>query len=223
MSSVLPKAARRGLADEAADLVRAAIFSGHFPPGSALREVELAERLEVSRGSVREGLAQLEREGLVRGGWHRNTTVIEVTAEDVQEVYSLRAALDRLAVATARRNATSQHLTELDRLVAEMAAESAGAADARRLVALDLAFHDQIYAAAGNGRLITAWQAIRSQLHLFQLRRVDAGYDHYRARVVDEHRELAVLLRSGDRRTLGRRAEEHVDSARRSLLADLST
>ena len=183
--------------------MRAAIFSGHFPPGSALREVELAERLEVSRGSVREGLAQLEREGLVRGGWHRNTTVIEVTAEDVQEVYSLRAALDRL--------------------VAEMAAESAGAADARRLVALDLAFHDQIYAAAGNGRLITAWQAIRSQLHLFQLRRVDAGYDHYRARVVDEHRELAVLLRSGDRRTLACRAEEHVDSARRSLLADLST
>ncbi|WP_327064469.1 GntR family transcriptional regulator [Kitasatospora sp. NBC_01302] len=223
MSSVLPKAARRGLADEAADLVRAAILSGHFPPGSALREVELAERLEVSRGSVREGLAQLEKEGLVRGGWHRNTVVIEVTAEDVQEVYSLRAALDRLAATTARRNATAQHLAELDRLVAEMAAESAGAADAGRLVALDLAFHDQIYAAAGNGRLITAWQAIRSQLHLFQLRRVDAGYGHYRARVVDEHRELAVLLRSGDRRTLDRRAAEHVDSARRSLLADLAT
>jgi DNA-binding GntR family transcriptional regulator len=223
MSSALPKAARRGLADEAADLVRAAILSGHFSPGSALREVELAERLEVSRGSVREGLAQLEREGLVRGGWHRNTTVIEVTAEDVQEVYALRAALDRLAAITARRAATPQHLTELDRLVAEMATESAGTADAGQLVALDLAFHDQIYAAAGNGRLITAWQAIRSQLHLFQLRRVDAGYDHYRARVVDEHRELAQLLRSGDRRTLARRAEEHVDSARRSLLADLST
>ncbi|WP_329587949.1 hypothetical protein OG500_01295 [Kitasatospora sp. NBC_01250] len=52
---------------------------------------------------------------------------------------------------------------------------------------------------------------------------MDAGYGHYRARVVDEHRELAVLLRSGDRRTLDRRAAEHVDSARRSLLADLAT
>ncbi|MEU6174702.1 GntR family transcriptional regulator [Streptantibioticus parmotrematis] len=221
MSSVLPKAARRGLADEAADLVRAAILSGHFPPGSALREVDLAQRLDVSRGSVREGLAQLEREGLVRGGWHRNTTVIEVTAEDVQEVYALRAALDRLAATTARRAVTPEHLAELDRLVDGMATEAAGAADARRLVALDLAFHDQIYAAAGNGRLVAAWQAIRSQLHLFQLRRVESGYDHYRARVVGEHRELAGLLRSGDRRTLARRAEEHVDSARRSLLADL--
>ncbi|OIJ91803.1 GntR family transcriptional regulator [Streptomyces sp. MUSC 14] len=222
MSSALPKAPRRGLADAAADLVRAAIFSGHFPPGAALREVELAARLDVSRGSVREGLAQLEREGLVRGGWHRGTTVIDVTAEDVEEVYTLRAALDRLAATTARRTATPEQLSRLDQLVADMAAEIAGTADARRLVVLDIAFHDQIYAAAGNGRLTTAWQAIRSQLHLFQLRRADAGYDHYRARVVDEHRELAALLRSGDRRTLARLAEEHVDSARRSLLAGLS-
>ncbi|CAL9517279.1 putative D-xylose utilization operon transcriptional repressor [Streptomyces sp. enrichment culture] len=221
MSSALPKATRRGLADEAADLVRAAIFSGHFAPGAALREVELAERLGVSRGSVREGLARLAQEGLVRGGWHRGTTVIEVTAEDVQEVYALRAALDRLAATTARRAATEEHLSGLDRLVAEMTAEIAGDGDAHRLVALDIAFHDQIYAAAGNRRLTTAWRTIRSQVHLFHLRRVDAAYDHYRARVVDEHRELAALLRSGDSRTLARRAEEHVDSARRSLLAGL--
>ncbi|MFD8202428.1 GntR family transcriptional regulator [Streptomyces sp. NPDC059701] len=223
MSSALPKAARRGLADEAADLVRAAIFSGHFPPGAPLREVELAERLGVSRGSVREGLARLEHEGLVRGGWHRGTTVIRVTAEDAQEVYALRAALDRLAATTARRAATAEQLSALDRLVTEMAAEIAEGGDAPRLVALDIAFHDQIYAAAGNSRLTSAWEAIRSQVHLFQLRRVDVAYDHYRARVVDEHRELAALLRSGDIRTLARRAEEHVESARRSLLAGLPT
>ncbi|KES04901.1 GntR family transcriptional regulator [Streptomyces toyocaensis] len=222
MSSALPKAPRRGLADESADLVRAAIFSGHFPPGAPLREVELAARLGVSRGSVREGLARLEREGLVRGGWHRGTTVIDVTAKDVEEVYTLRAALDRLAATTARRTASPENLSRLDQTVADMAAEIAGAADARRLVALDIAFHDQIYTAAGNDRLTTAWRTIRSQLHLFQLRRADAGYDHYRARVVDEHRELAALLRSGDPNTLARLAEEHVDSARRSLLAGLA-
>ncbi|MBQ0953000.1 GntR family transcriptional regulator [Streptomyces coelicoflavus] len=222
MSSALPKAPRRGLADEAADLVRAAILSGHFPPGAALREVELAARLEVSRGSVREGLARLEREGLVRGGWHRGTTVIDVTAEDVEEVYTLRAALDRLAATTARRTASPDDLRRLDLTVADMAAETAGAADAGRLVALDIAFHDQIYAAADNARLTTAWRTIRSQLHLFQTRRADTGYDHYRARVVDEHRELAALLRSGGHRTLARVAEEHVDAARRSLLAALT-
>ncbi|MEU2050184.1 GntR family transcriptional regulator [Streptomyces albidoflavus] len=146
-----------------------------------------------------------------------------MTAEDAQEVYALRAALDRLAATTARRAATAEQLSALDRLVAEMTAEIAQDGDAPRLVALDIAFHDQIYAAAGNGRLTSAWEAIRSQVHLFQLRRVDVAYDHYRARVVDEHRELAALLRSGDIRTLTRRAEEHVESARRSLLTGLPT
>ncbi|AJZ84904.1 GntR family transcriptional regulator [Streptomyces sp. AgN23] len=217
----LPKASRRGLAQEAADLIREAIFAGHFPPGSPLREVELAASLGVSRGSVREGLAFLEREGLVRSAWHRGTTVIDVTEQDVEEVYAVRAALDRLAATSAQGNATADQLTELDTLVQAMAEEIGGEASGARLLALDIAFHDVIYAASNNRRLGAAWRAVRSQIYLFQLRRIALGYEHYRARVVDEHHELATLLRSGDRETLARRAEEHVDSARRSLLTGL--
>ncbi|MFE9064750.1 GntR family transcriptional regulator [Streptomyces violaceusniger] len=217
----LPKASRRGLAQEAADLIREAIFAGHFPPGSPLREVELAASLGVSRGSVREGLAFLEREGLVRSAWHRGTTVIDVTEQDVEEVYAVRAALDRLAATSAQGNATADQLTELDTLVRAMAEEIGGEASGARLLALDIAFHDLIYAASNNRRLGAAWHAVRSQIYLFQLRRIALGYEHYRARVVDEHHELATLLRSGDRETLARRAEEHVDSARRSLLTGL--
>jgi DNA-binding GntR family transcriptional regulator len=216
---MLPQASRRSLAQQAADLVREAIFAGHFPPGAPLREVELAASLGVSRGSVREGLGLLEREGLIAGGWHRGSTVIQVTAADVEEVYAVRAALDRLAAVTAQQTATAERLKSLDDLVDAMAAELAGAATGPGLLALDIAFHDRIYDLAGNRRLDAAWQAIRSQLYLFQLRRVALGAGHYRARVVDEHRELVTLLRDGDRETLARRAEEHVESARRSLQA----
>ncbi|MGX4694747.1 GntR family transcriptional regulator [Streptomyces sp. JNUCC 63] len=217
----LPKASRRGLAQEAADLIREAIFTGHFPPGSQLREVELAASLGVSRGSVREGLALLEREGLVHSVWHRGTTVLDVTVQDVEEVYALRAALDRLAATSAQRNATADQLTELDTLVRAMSEEISGDASGTRLLALDIAFHDRIYDAANNRRLVDAWRAVRSQIYLFQIRRITLGYEHYRARVVDEHRELVTLLRSDDRETLARRAEEHVDSARCSLLTCL--
>ncbi|MEV6116262.1 GntR family transcriptional regulator [Streptomyces sp. NPDC052109] len=214
----LPKASRRGLAQEAADLIREAIFAGHFPPGSQLREVELAASLGVSRGSVREGLAHLEREGLVRSAWHRGTTVIDVTAQDIEEVYTLRAALDRLAATSAHRRVTADQLTGLDTLVGQMSEEISGEASGAKLLSLDIAFHDRIYDAANNRRLLDAWCAVRSQVYLFQLRRITLGYEHYRARVVDEHRELVTLLRSDDRETLARYAEEHVDSARRSLL-----
>ncbi|GAB7188424.1 hypothetical protein ATKI12_8255 [Kitasatospora sp. Ki12] len=216
----LPKAVRRGLADEVADRVRDAVFAGRFPPGAPLREVELAESLGVSRGAVREGLARLQREGLIRTGWHRPTTVVAATAADVEEVYRVRAALDRLAAVTALRRATPRDLDELDRLVDEMAAELAAGAGVPRLLALDMAFHDRIYRAAGNGRLTAAWQAVRSQVFLFQLQRVSLARGQYRALVVAEHRELARLLRAGgDEHHLDRLAAEHVDTARRSLLA----
>jgi DNA-binding GntR family transcriptional regulator len=219
----LRKAARRGLADEVADRVRDAVFEGRFPPGAPLRETELAESLGVSRGAVREGLTQLQREGLVRTGWHRPTTVVEATAVDVEEVYRVRAALDRLAAVTAMRLATPRQLDELDGLVDEMAAELAAGAGVPRLLALDMAFHDRIYAAAGNRRLTEAWQAVRSQVFLFQLQRVSLARGQYRALVVEEHRELARLLRQGGaEQELDRLAGTHVDVARRSLLALLA-
>jgi DNA-binding GntR family transcriptional regulator len=219
--NALPKVARRGLADAAADRIREAILGGQLAPGAALREVELSAALDVSRGSVREGLSVLEKEGLVRSGWHRGTTVIEVTPGDVREVYAVRAALDRLAAGTARDRADEHQLAGLDALVEAMATEIDGPADGRRLLGLDLAFHDAIYEAAGNARLIQAWQALRSQVQLFQLRRITLGYEHYRRRVVPEHRELADLIRTGDRARLAQIAEEHVLIAQRELLAAL--
>lgn len=216
---VLPRVARRGLADEAADLIRGAILAGRYAPGAPLRETELAALLGVSRGSVREGLALLEGEGLVDSGWHRATKVIDVTRRDVDEAYSLRASLDSLAATSAQSVAAPVDLDALDELIEAMRVESAGQARPERLVELDIAFHDQIYAAAGNTRLTTAWRAIRSQIQLFQLRRVQSGYDHYRSRVVSEHQEIARLLRGGDQQRLARCVTEHVESAHAGLLA----
>jgi DNA-binding GntR family transcriptional regulator len=216
------KAQRRGLAEEAADRIREAIFAGHFAPGATLREVELAEALDVSRGSVREGLGLLEREGLVHSAWHRGTRVIELTVTDIEEVYSVRAALERLATCTAAENATAAQFDKLDRIVAAMGAAIASGSDGPRLLAMDIEFHDQIYTAAGNSRLLDAWQALRSQVYLFQLSRIRLGDSDYRARLVTEHRELAGLLRQQDTRSLARVAEDHVHSARRALVARLA-
>jgi DNA-binding GntR family transcriptional regulator len=218
---MLRPATRRGLGDEAAEAIREEIFSGRFPPGCALRELELAASLEVSRGSVREGLAVLEREGLVQSVWHKGTRVIDLTESDIRELYAVRAALDRLAATTAARHASPEQLDELDRLVRTMAAEIDG--PGQRLLSLDIEFHEVIYLAAGNRRLLDAWHAVRSQVYLFQSHRIRLGTEHYRARVVEEHRELAALVRAGESDRLARLAEEHVHSARDALIAGLGT
>lgn len=209
---------RRGLAHEAADRIRESIFEGQVPPGAALREVELASSLDVSRGSVREGLAILEREGLVHSEWHRGARVIGLSPADVDEVYSVRAALERLATRTAADRATPERIVELSVLVGAMERALASGADSPTLLSLDMAFHDRVYETAANSRLTEAWHGVRSQVYLFQLTRIRLGHAQYRAAVVDEHRDLVRMLGRGDSPGLGEAAAEHVDAARRALM-----
>ncbi|MCR6489069.1 GntR family transcriptional regulator [Amycolatopsis sp. OK19-0408] len=188
-------ARRRGLADEVADRVRDAVFDGVYAPGSQLREVELAEALGVSRGPVREALLKLEREGLVRSEWHRGATVTALSDVDVAELDSLRAALEQLAVGLVVDHAPDDALAAIDAVVRRMER----AADEHEMVRCDLDFHDAVYAAAGHRRLREAWQAIRSQVHLFLLTRIGVETDGYLAGIPAEHRQLADALRARDR------------------------
>ncbi|WP_020674015.1 GntR family transcriptional regulator [Amycolatopsis nigrescens] len=188
-------ARRRGLADEVADRIRDAIFDGAYAPGSQLREVELSVALGVSRGPVREALLRLEREGLVRSEWHRGATVTALSRQDVAELDSLRAALEQLAVELVVANAAEEDLAEIDAVVGRM--ERAG--DEHEMLRCDIDFHDAVYAAAGHRRLREAWQAIRSQVHLFLLTRVGLDSEGYVTGIPAEHRQLATALRDRDR------------------------
>ncbi|MEH1129680.1 GntR family transcriptional regulator [Micromonospora sp. CPCC 206061] len=187
-------ARRRGLADEVADRLREAIFAGAYPPGAQLREVELSGALDVSRGPVREALLRLEGEGLVRSAWHRGATVTALSTRDVAELDSLRGALEHLAVQQVVAGASDDDITAIEKAADRMAR----AEDEHDMVRRDIAFHDAVYAAAGHRRLEEAWQAIRSQVHLFLLTRIGRDTRDYLSHVADEHRELVGALRARD-------------------------
>lgn len=187
-------ARRRGLSTEVADAIREAIFDGRYPPGAALREVELSEALEVSRGPVREALQKLEREGIVRAEWHRGATVTALSLQDVAELDSLRGALEVLAVRRVVDQASDADLT----LIEKTAAAMDRADTPHEMVRCDIAFHDAVYAAANHSRLARAWEAIRSQVHLFLITRVNVSTDGYLEQVRQEHRDLAAALRLGN-------------------------
>lgn len=187
-------ARRRGLADEVADRIREAVFSGAYALGAQLREVELSDALGVSRGPVREALLRLEREGLVRSEWHRGATVTTLSPQDVSEVDSLRGALEQLAVQLVVSRASDEDITAIETAARRMER----AEDAHELVRCDIAFHDAVFAATGHQRLLEAWQAIRSQVHLFLLTRINLSSDGYLSGIPDEHRELVAVLRARD-------------------------
>ncbi|MET9634736.1 GntR family transcriptional regulator [Lentzea sp. NPDC006480] len=187
-------ARRRGLSTEVADEIREAIFDGRYAPGEALREQELSEALEVSRGPVREALQKLEREGLVHTEWHRGATVTALSLQDVAELDSLRGALEVLAVRRVVDQATDADMTLIEKASAAM--DRAGTP--HEMVRCDIAFHDAVYAAAHHARLRQAWEAIRSQVHLFLITRVGVSTDGYLEQIRAEHRDLVAALRLGN-------------------------
>src|ERR1700730_17050560 len=86
--------------------LREEILRGDFAPGERLREVEIAARHEVRRGAVCEALVQLEHEGLVMLRRTRGAVVARMSRANLEEVYSLRLALELLSFARAARLGT---------------------------------------------------------------------------------------------------------------------
>jgi DNA-binding GntR family transcriptional regulator len=203
---------KRSLADDVVDRLRNAIFHGSFKPGEPLREEQLAAMLDVSRGPVREALVQLEREGLVLVRRHRGATVARLSRNDVEEVYSLRLALERLAVQRAVRYATEQDFAALEAVLAAFDVALSHGPSEKEVAELDVRFHDLIYLAARHQRLYDCWANLKSQIYIFLLSRNVADPD-FREVTVKSHADLLDALRTGDETRATAEIEAHLRGA----------
>jgi len=113
LASLLSPPVSRGLGVDIAERLRAAILSGGFGPGERLPEEQLAKAMGVSRGPVREALIQLEREGLIVIRRNRGAFVAQLSRDDLDEVYTLRVAIERLATERCVANSTDAELDEI--------------------------------------------------------------------------------------------------------------
>jgi DNA-binding GntR family transcriptional regulator len=163
---VLPQQMQPALGELVVNLLREMIVTGQFKPGAHLKEAELAAALRVSRGPVREALAQLEGEGHVELRRHRGAFVSTLTAVDIEEVYTLRAAIERLAAERACTRMGETEFAEMDSVLEQMKPAKVAVAP-EEAVRLDLQFHDIIYAACDHQRVQRVWSSLRSQVAFF--------------------------------------------------------
>jgi DNA-binding GntR family transcriptional regulator len=213
----LASASRRVLADEVVDAIRLAIITGEFEAGKRLIEDELATQLQVSRGPVREALARLEQEGLIVNERHRGSTVARLSPGEVDELYSLRTALERLAVEWVCRCATDEDLAEVGRVLERF--DTLPQPVTRTAVAnLDVDFHDAVFRAAHHDRLYRAWAALRSQISLFLLQRGALRPD-FSTTWRDDHEEFLAALKSRKRSSAVKHVEGHIEGTYRRVLA----
>jgi DNA-binding GntR family transcriptional regulator len=212
--SVLTPARRTSLGEDVADRLRQAILLGELAPGRHLREEELADLLEVSRGPVRDAFVLLEREGLFRSSRRRGVTVVELTRDDLYEIYTLRSALEPLATTLAITRGTAADFAEIEASLAEMVSAISGTQKVteRDAADLDVSFHDAIYRAAHHERLYAAWSRIRLPTYRFMLSRNVANPD-WRQGTVSGHTEILAAITAGDEAAVVASIKEHISFA----------
>lgn len=187
----------RGLGVDIAERLRDAILSGLFGPGERLPEEQLARAMGVSRGPVREALVKLERDGLIVIRRNRGAFVAQLSREDLDEVYSLRVAIERLAVERCVENADDADIAELQAVVDRISDLLDSGITEQEAAELDLKFHDIIYRAGRHRRLYDIWVTLKPQIHILLLNRNVASTD-FRELVVPSHQEIVDAIRSRD-------------------------
>ena len=142
--------------------LRAAIRNQELKPGDRLREVELAERLGVSRTPVREALKRLEADGLTQVAPPRGFVVTELTHRRVMELYAMREILAGVAARFAAEQASPMEIQTLQ----ELATQQGTARDATAAARLNDRLREAITSAAHNEFLTRATNSLNDALEL---------------------------------------------------------
>jgi DNA-binding GntR family transcriptional regulator len=191
-----------------ADRLRTAIGLGQLRPGAQLGEAELARELGVSRGPLREGIQRLTQEGLLVSVRNRGVFVIEMTPENVRDMYVARAAVERAGGEQILRR---QPDLAADRLLVQVELMAAAGQDQAAVGNADLAFHESLVALAQSPRLSRIHRTLLTETRMC----LDALEDAYAssAERVAEHRGIAEAFRSADASLVDRLLVAHMDDA----------
>ena len=199
--------APRTVAGQVAEHLKAEILAGDRAPGTRLPQVEIARTLGVSTTPVREALAALQREGLVRLHPQRGAVVFLPSVDDLREHYEIRAALESLAAAKAAEHFEPAWAQPLSLLLDAMSA----APPAPDYIALNQRFHTALYAHADRPQLVTMIAALRdassAYLHIYR-----AQEDFPVARLDAEHRTILAACVARDPEAAAQATRTHLEN-----------
>jgi DNA-binding GntR family transcriptional regulator len=204
--------------DAVARQLREGIFQGIYPPGSPLRELEIARRLNVSQGTVREALRGLEHAGLLAKEANRGSTVTRLTPKDIRERVTLRALLETVAAQQAAELMGEADFAEIEKRLAAL--DSAVRSDKYYDAAqADLDFHRYIWQCSGNETLCKMLELITVPLFAFISILRSQGLQRL-VTVVDAHEPLISALRSRDRKVIQSAFETGAVGSYRNFLGE---
>lgn len=197
------------LRDVVFNTLREAILRGELKPGERLMEIRLANKLGVSRTPIREAIRKLELEGLVLMIPRKGAEVAQITEKSLRDVLEVRRALEDLAVQLACLRMSSQTLEDL-KAAAKAFEEILGDEDITAVAEADVKFHDVIYMATDNQRLISLLNNLREQMYRYRVEYLKKKECH--KQLLWEHQEIIRAIEEGEINVATQVTKQHIDN-----------
>ena len=195
------------------------ILAGELDPGDKLNEEEVAAMFRVSRGPVREAFRALESAGLVRLEKNRGVYVRQVSVEEADEIYEVRAGIDELIGRLVAERITPAQVAGLRALLKKMH-QQARAKNVGGYYPLNVEFHERLAQFTGNRTLVATYRRLVNALHLYRRETLARGPDSFPTST-REHGEIVDALAAGDADRAGKLLYEHAIESRDRLHAAL--
>ena len=204
------------LRDVVFNTLRDAILTGKLVPGERLMENQLAEKLGVSRTPVREALRMLELENLVELVPRKGAQVLDMSEKDIVNILEVRSALEGLATALACKKMTPEDLQQLKDLEADFE-KAVTENEVERFVDIDEDFHDMIFAATENDKLINIFRNLRIQLYRYRMAQAKNN-ETSMSTIVAHHRSIIRAIENHDGEEGASIAQGHIKYQTDSIL-----
>jgi DNA-binding GntR family transcriptional regulator len=181
-------------AEAVAERLREMIITGELPPGTRLRQADIAAQFAVSTTPVREAFTSLAREGFVRQDAHRGVEVFRPTEDDIRENYEIRLALEPLAAELAAPRITEATLAQLETILVEMEKP----VEFQLGTDLNRRLHLAIYQSANRPQLLDIIERLRRSADAYVRVLLSHAPAGYRDDIRREHRQIVAALAAHD-------------------------
>ena len=202
------------LRDVVFNTLREAILKGELKPGERLMEIQLAQKLGVSRTPIREAIRKLELEGLVVMIPRKGAEVAKITEKSMQDVLEVRRALEELAIQLACGRITKEEIAVLENNANEFK-KTTKTKDLVEMAEADEAFHAVIYNATKNDKLIYILNNLREQMYRYRLEYIKD--EKILPTIMKEHEEIVRTIRARSEKEAVQAICIHIDNQEKAM------
>ncbi len=197
------------LRDVVFNTLRQAILKGELEPGERLMEIQLAERLGVSRTPIREAIRKLELEGLVLMIPRKGAEVARISEKSLRDVLEIRRSVEELAIELACQRMTEEEIDDLE-AAKKAFADAVARRDMMLMAETDEMYHETIYKGTKNNRLIQIINNLREQMYRYRLEYIKDADKH--PILLIEHDNIFKAVRARHVAEAKAAMREHIDN-----------